>query len=287
MKLAIGSAQFGLDYGVSNNAGKVSKQEVNKILNIARKSGINFIDTAITYGDSESSLGISGVSKFNIVSKLNSLDKRNKNIKEDIFQQINSSLYRLGVNSLYGVLIHDTKILLADNGDQIYKALLGLKQQGLVKKIGISIYDTKELDNILSKFEVDIVQAPMNIFDQRLISSGWNIKLKKMGIELHVRSVFLQGLLLMEPSERPEYFNPWKDLLEKYDNWLTNEGFTNVEACINSILQAEYVDKVVIGIESSEQLEEIIYLIGNKLIRIPAFLSSKDKSLINPSMWEI
>lgn len=287
MKLAIGSAQFGLDYGVSNNTGKVPNQEVNKILNVAKKSGINFLDTAIAYGNSESSLGLSNVSKFNIISKLSSLGKGNKNIKEEIFQQINGSLDRLGVNSLYGVLLHDTKILLTDNGDQIYEALLGLKQEGLVKKVGISIYDTIELDEILSKFKIDIVQAPMNIFDQRLISSGWNIKLEKMGIELHVRSVFLQGLLLMKPSERPEYFKPWKSLLEKYDHWLINAGFTNIEACINSILQVDSVNKVIIGIESSKQLEEIITLIDKKLIKIPVFLSSKDTSLIDPTMWKI
>jgi len=287
MKLAIGSAQFGLDYGVSNNTGKVPNQEVNKILNVAKKSGINFLDTAIAYGNSESSLGLSNVSKFNIISKLSSLGKGNKNIKEEIFQQINGSLDRLGVNSLYGVLLHDTKILLTDNGDQIYEALLGLKQEGLVKKVGISIYDTIELDEILSKFKIDIVQAPMNIFDQRLISSGWNIKLEKMGIELHVRSVFLQGLLLMKPSERPEYFKPWKSLLEKYDGWLIESGYTNIEACINSILQIDSVNKVIIGIESSKQLEEIITLIDKKLIKIPVFLSSKDTSLIDPTMWKI
>jgi|TARA_B110000879_G_C11167152_1_gene511831 hypothetical protein len=287
MKLAIGSAQFGLDYGVSNNTGKVPNQEVNKILNVAKKSGINFLDTAIAYGNSESSLGLSNVSKFNIISKLSSLGKGNKNIKEEIFQQINGSLDRLGVNSLYGVLLHDTKILLTDNGDQIYDALLGLKQEGLVKKVGISIYDTIELDEILSKFKIDIVQAPMNIFDQRLISSGWNIKLEKMGIELHVRSVFLQGLLLMKPSERPEYFKPWKSLLEKYDGWLIESGYTNIEACINSILQIDSVNKVIIGIESSKQLEEIITLIDKKLIKIPVFLSSKDTSLIDPTMWKI
>ena len=287
MKLAIGSAQFGLDYGVSNNTGKVPNQEVNKILNVAKKSGINFLDTAIAYGNSESSLGLSNVSKFNIISKLSSLGKGNKNIKEEIFQQINGSLDRLGVNSLYGVLLHDTKILLTDNGDQIYEALLGLKQEGLVKKVGISIYDTIELDEILSKFKIDIVQAPMNIFDQRLISSGWNIKLEKMGIELHVRSVFLQGLLLMKPSERPEYFKPWKSLLEKYDGWLIESGYTNIEACINSILQVDSVNKVIIGIESSKQLEEIITLIDKKLIKIPVFLSSKDTSLIDPTMWKI
>jgi aryl-alcohol dehydrogenase-like predicted oxidoreductase len=287
MKLAIGSAQFGLDYGVSNNTGKVPNQEVNKILNVAKKSGINFLDTAIAYGNSESSLGLSNVSKFNIISKLSSLGKGNKNIKEEIFQQINGSLDRLGVNSLYGVLLHDTKILLTDNGDQIYEALLGLKQEGLVKKVGISIYDTIELDEILSKFKIDIVQAPMNIFDQRLISSGWNIKLEKMGIELHVRSVFLQGLLLMKPSERPEYFKPWKSLLEKYDGWLIESGYTNIEACINSILQIDSVNKVIIGIESSKQLEEIITLIDKKLIKIPVSLSSKDTSLIDPTMWKI
>tara|TARA_B110000008_G_scaffold169746_1_gene169539 strand:+ start:258 stop:1121 length:864 start_codon:yes stop_codon:yes gene_type:complete len=287
MKLAIGSAQFGLNYGVSNNSGKVLNQEVGEILKIARNSGIDFIDTAIAYGDSEKSLGLSNVSKFNIISKLSSLDEGNKNIKEEISQQINGSLDRLGVNSLYGILLHDSKTLLADNGDQVYKALLDLKQEGLVKKIGISIYETKELNEILSKFEIDIVQAPMNIFDQRLISSGWDIKLKKMGIELHVRSVFLQGLLLMKPSERPEYFKLWKDLLDKYDDWLINAGFTNIEACINSILQIDTIHKVIVGIESSKQLEEIIALTYKNHIRIPAFLSSRDISLINPTMWKI
>lgn len=286
MKLAIGSAQFGLNYGLSNYSGKVSNQEVIKILKTAKTSGINFLDTAIAYGDSESSLGLSGVSSFKIITKLGSIDERT-NIKENIFQQINGSLSRLNVSYLQGILLHDSKILLANNSDQVYQALLDLKQAGLVKKIGISIYETRELDDVLSKFEIDMVQAPLNIFDQRLISSGWDIQLKKMGIELHVRSVFLQGLLLMKSSERPEYFQPWKILLNKYDDWLVDAGISNIEACINPILQMDSVDKVIIGIESSKQLKEIIALTDKKHVEIPAFLSSQDLSLINPVMWKI
>jgi aryl-alcohol dehydrogenase-like predicted oxidoreductase len=287
MRLAIGTAQFGSNYGLSNNLGKVVQSEANSILRIAKNSKIEFLDTAMSYGDSENIIGNSGITDFKIVSKLTTLSEHNEDVRGHIFNKINDSLSHLRVNSLYGILLHQVSDLHGKNGSFIYESLLELKKKGLVKKIGLSIYNVDELADIIPKFKFDIVQCPLNIFDRRLVSSGWLKKLKELGIEVHARSIFLQGLLLMNASKRPDYFNPWSNLLNNYDQWLKEANISNLEACISFISNINSVDKIIVGIDSSSQLKEIINLFYADNIKIPQNLFSEDQLLINPSKWSI
>ncbi len=289
MKLAIGTAQFGLDYGIANDHGKVSQKEIKKILDLARSSNISLLDTAMDYGDSEFKIGKAGSKGFNIVSKIGDIPANKKNTKDFIYNKLKNTLDDLGIKSLYGLLLHRPENLLNKNGLAIYETLSEFKEMGLVKKIGISIYEPDDLNKIIPNFELDIVQSPINIFDRRLINSFWVDELKKKGIEIHARSVFLQGLLLIDPSKRSAYFKKWNRLFKQYDEWLYEKKISNFELCIRYVLSQDSIDKVIIGIDSCKQLKEIIDLYSSKSekLTVPNELFSNDKSLINPSCWKI
>jgi len=284
-KLSIGTVQFGLDYGIANKLGKVSFDEVQKILSEAKRHNIDTLDTAAAYGDSESVLGTSGVEQFDIITKLPEIPDNVKNITSYIEDSFFNSLKKLNVSKVYAFLLHRPDQLLSNSGDEIYKTLLNLKEQGLIKKIGASIYQPSELGDIYSKYNLELIQLPFNILDRRLIETGWLSKLKKMNVEIHVRSAFLQGLLLMSKSQRPEKFNCWNDLWVKWDYWLEENNITALEASIRYVLSVPEISKVIVGVDSTLQLKEIISAADGKLPLIPLELFSNDASLLNPSNW--
>ena len=167
-KLALGTAQFGSAYGIANKKGQIKFSEVNEILRFAKNSNIDLIDTAIAYGDSEKFIGDAGIKDFKFVSKLPGLPKDCEDINSWVEQSVESSLIRLGISSLYGLLVHRSKNLLGNSGKKLIEALKMIKLEGLVKKIGISIYDPSECEKVMKLTRVDIVQAPLNIVDRRL-----------------------------------------------------------------------------------------------------------------------
>lgn len=286
-KLAIGTAQFGFDYGISNKSGKVLVDEVKSILNDAYNLKINTIDTAISYGSSEQILGQIGVEKFSIVTKLPTLPKNIVDIRKWVFENLNSSLIKLNLQNIDTLLIHNSTDIFGDKGKRIFDAITELKQEGIVQKIGVSIYDPNELDVIHNqKIKLDIVQAPFNVFDRRLESSGWLSKLKESNIEIHTRSIFLQGLLLMSSQLRPIYFSKWDDHFNLWDNWLAINNFNALEACINFIKSYSVIDKIIIGVTSANELKEINKIYNKtEFIKPPDFLQINSPSLINPSFW--
>ena len=288
MKLAIGTAQFGLDYGVSNQNGQVSSQDIDKILKAGISAGITTIDTAADYGGSEQALGSSGMDSFDVVSKFGAVPEATTDVKGWVCEKIEESLVRLNVSSMYGLLLHRPNELLGIHGDIIYEALREAKSQGLIKNIGISISDPTELTQLIDRFDINIVQAPMSIFDRRLHSSGWLERLQKLGVQVHVRSVFLQGLLLMNSRVRPDYFGRWSPLFQNYDNWLTTSNISALEACIGFVKQFSSVDKIIVGIASPSHLDGIFKaLTRNAVIATPSNIQSDDVDLINPAKWPL
>lgn len=285
MKIALGTAQFGLSYGIANHIGQVSLTSGSAILNQAWTAGVNTLDTAIAYGNSEQRLGDIGVSQWHVVSKLPAVPEKCENVAAWVAEEIHGSLTRLNISKLYGLLLHQPSQLLTTQGEIVYRELLSLKAEGKINKIGISVYDPHELEVLSRDYTFDLIQVPFNIFDRRFAESGWLRRLHQAGIEIHTRSAFLQGLLLMEPTKRPPNFNKWQSLWEQWHTWLEQEALTPLQACIGFVqLQAE-IDKIIIGVESAEQLQQILAATKlNKEIGYPAF-ATEDLQLLNPSKW--
>ena len=288
MKLALGTVQFGLDYGVANTIGQVDKNEVKKILTFAKQEGINTLDTAIGYGDSEKYLGQAGMDGWNVITKLPEIKAEHSDIDFWVNSQINNSLLHLNVLSVSGVLLHRPLQLLEKNGLRLWSSLEDLKERGIVKKVGFSVYEPDDLDKLWEAgFLPDIVQAPYNIFDQRLKDSGWLSKLNSNKIEVHTRSVFLQGLLLMSSDKRPKYFSKWNNIFDEWDLWLKINNISGIEAALNFVLSEDLIDKIIVGVDSKTQLREIISASKNYTSDVPKILNTTDDMLINPSLWDM
>ncbi|MGB6241437.1 MAG: aldo/keto reductase [Castellaniella sp.] len=288
-RIILGTAQFGLNYGVANAVGQPGHEEVRCILKRGRNGGITAIDTAIAYGGSEQVLGQANVHGFDVISKLPKIpDMPDAEISAWVDSQIQGSLSRLGLDRLDGLLLHRPEQLLEASGPSLYRALQEQISKDSVCKIGISIYDPSDLDLLIPEFDFDIVQAPLNILDSRLLKSGWMERLKRKGVELHVRSVFLQGLLLMHRTRRPAYFERWAALWDAWDVWLDENHLTPLEACLRYILHADGIEKVVLGVDSERQLNEILTV--SDAGPVPdgyQSLQTQDINLLNPSLWKL
>lgn len=287
MKLALGTAQFGLDYGLNNTSGRLSKSEIKSILNYAQTSGIDTIDTAAAYGNSEKILGYLGVSKWNVVTKIPKYDIEPTNMSEWISECVDNSIKKLNINNLYGLLLHDPSILLKSNGQYLAQILLGLKSSGKVKNIGFSIYSPEMLSSILSVLRPDIIQVPFNILDQRILKSGWLNSLSSEGIKIYARSVFLQGLLLQEPEDRATYFDRWNCCLSKWDLFVKKIGHSRTSICLGFVKQFKQIDRVIIGIDNSNHLHQLVNDFSLNIDVKPQYLSVEDTSLIDPFNWKI
>tara|TARA_B100001057_G_scaffold496891_1_gene599575 strand:+ start:1788 stop:2654 length:867 start_codon:yes stop_codon:yes gene_type:complete len=286
MKLALGTVQFGLDYGVANTAGMISDKDANNILKLANEQGVDTLDTAIGYGCSEERLGSLGVDGLKVVSKLPIFPDNKANVDFWIKTEVIASINRLRCSNLYGLLLHRASDLLGDYGSTIYSTLVKLKEQGFIKKIGVSIYDFDELNEILERYEVDLVQAPFSIVDRRLITKGLLDVMKSNGIEVHVRSVFLQGLLLMDVQDHDPYFSRWSNLWEKIDKWRSSNDLTALSSCLCYPLSIQGIDKVIVGVDSADHFSEILSASEALAPEISSDICSEDPDLINPSLWK-
>ena len=285
MRLALGTAQFGQAYGIANSVGQVSTEEASKIINRAWDSGIDTIDTAISYGQSEQRLGDSGVKGWRIISKLPVCPYGCSDIKTWVYANVDQSLERLKVQRLTGLLLHRPDQLLGLNGDRLFKAISNLKSDGKVEKIGISIYDPVELNLLCERYNFDLVQAPFNILDRRLAASGWLNRLHDSGIEIHVRSVFLQGLLLKANGIFPAGFERWGALWESLGDWTINSNLNPLSATLGHVLSYPQIDRIVVGVDSLAQLNEILASAQPVHQRAPEALATTDTDLLNPSRW--
>ncbi len=262
-KLALGTVQFGLDYGISNKGGKVLASEVDEILDTCKANGINMLDTAQAYGDSQKVLGQFDLSGFDIVSKM----MKNSSVEK--------SLEELNISKLYAMMLHRE-----DEMDETsFKTLSDAKSQGLVEKIGISVYSPQKLQEIIDNFEIDIVQLPMNIIDQRFINILKKLKQKKL--EVHTRSAFLQGLLLMDIKSIDAYFDEIKPVLQKIPS-------PKLSSCLSFLRSQHEVDRIVFGVTKKQELIEIIenYKNPTTIKDTTSYAVSKEK-YINPSLWNI
>lgn len=284
VKLGIGTVQFGLDYGISNKKGKTQPDEVRKILLAASENGIQFLDTAHGYGSSEEVLGksLQRGHGFSIVTKTPPSPETADSVEKSFFQ----SLSRLSQQSVYGLLAHHAEDLLLPGGELVFQAMQNLKQRRLAEKIGVSVYTADEIDRVLERYPIDLIQVPVNLLDQRLLRSGHLERLKKAGIEIHARSVFLQGLLLMDPAELPGFFNAAKPVLARFREAARRSGMTLLQAAIHYVMGIPEIDVVLCGVNNHLQLKEICGCLDQRLaIEMPEDFSIHDGKILNPAHW--
>ncbi len=286
MEIMLGTVQFGLNYGISNTLGKVSDLELSKILKVSEENNINFLDTASMYGDSEKRIGVflGGKNKFQIVTKTPHLNERSSQFISDTFVR---SLEHLKQKRLYSLMFHRADDLLTDLGEGHYKVLHKLKAQGSISKIGCSVYSPEQLIQIKTNFDIDLFQFPLNIFDQRFLQGDLLDELKNKNIELHARSLFLQGLVFILPEKLNSYFNPIKGLLTRFHKRIQEQDLSPLQASHSFIKGCSQIDKVLIGVVSEEQLKENIEIFDNaSAINFSEFSLSEEK-FINPALWEV
>lgn len=282
-RLALGTVQFGLAYGIANQGGQVSRDDAATILAAARAGGLGTLDTAIAYGDSESCLGAAGVTGWRIVSKLPTLPDDCPNIAAWVAAQLAESLGRLGVDSLHGLLLHNPRQLVGPAGNELAGALRKARDNGQVERIGVSIYSPDDLAMIYPVLQPDLVQAPLNLVDRRLVDSGWLSRLADDGAEVHTRSCFLQGLLLM--SKVPARFAPWQALWTRWQQWLASHPGQAAAACLAYPLSHPEVARVVVGVDSLAQLTELLAAEKSFVADDLPDLRTDDEQLIHPSKW--
>jgi len=284
-RLALGTVQFGLPYGVANQGSQVGLAEAEVMLALALANDLNMLDTAIAYGDSETCLGEVGIHGFKVVTKLPSVPDLCRDIDAWVAEQVDASFLRLGVTEVYGLLLHRPEQLLGPNGAALYQSLLDLKDSGRVQKIGVSIYSPSELDVLSPRYRFDLVQAPFNLVDQRLYCSGWLQRLKDGDVEIHTRSAFLQGLLLMTQADIPKKFLPWANIWHVWHSWLIAHDISAVQTALAFALSFPEIDRVIVGADSVIQLSQIISATkSTNGIPLPA-LQCDDANLINPANW--
>lgn len=283
-RLALGAVQFGLDYGIANKNGKVGKNEVFRILEYAYANGIDKLDTAYSYGESQSIIEQFISQKkaaFDVISKANTNDGP---IKETVERSLMASKQ----TSLYGFLVHSYEDFISH--PFLWDELCALKKKGKVRKIGFSLYSTQELDELFDrKIVFDIVQVPYSIFDRRFES--YFQKLKDHAVEIYVRSVFLQGLAFLDPDELTGGLRKAMPYLQHLNSIADSSGLFVSAICLDFALINPFIDHVVVGVDSLDQLKtnvENVNLCG-KVLEIKGDLNSlsiEDEEILMPYKWE-
>ena len=279
-RFSLGSAQFGMDYGINNYLGKTKFKEIKKIINFSQKIGIRSIDTAIAYGDAEKTLGKIGMKNFKVTSKLPYISENKLNDLEKI---VKKSLKNLNIKKLNCLLIHSTKNL-NNNTKAIFQKMKILKSKGLVTKIGISFTSTKNLYKILNRFNIDVIQLPYNIVDRRIHSKKVIELLKTKKIELQTRSIFLQGLLFKKYSNIPFNIRKRSKHLLKMKSFLSRTKKNKLSKMLNFVYNNNLPENFIIGVDNFKQILEISKVKKENYSKFDD-LSTYDEKLINPSLW--
>tara|TARA_B100002019_G_C21215472_1_gene571751 strand:+ start:250 stop:1164 length:915 start_codon:yes stop_codon:yes gene_type:complete len=264
--LCLGSAQFGMQYGITNKSIKPTENDIFEILKLAKKSKIKFIDTAENYGNSEEIIG-NCISRepalnFEIITKLG-LD--NNQIWEDSIslewdKRFLKSLSKLNLTSVNSYLIHNPLLLYRNDFEILLNWLISLKKRKLVKRIGISIYTEKDIEKINLK-DIDIIQLPLSIYDQRMINNGVIKSLKNYNVDIHIRSIFLQGLMLQRPENWPKFISErFRNHHFIFCNEIKKYNISLLEASLIFAKNIKDIECILIGIGNIKELREILHI---------------------------
>ena len=271
-KIGLGTVQFGMSYGISNTTGKTPEKEVKRILVAAKDLGITLLDSASGYGNAEEVLGENDLTSFDLVSKF-----LPPSAGASLSDQLDRTLKSLQKSSVYAYLAHRPLDLL-ENPHQ-WEELLAIQETRKIEKVGYSLNDPKELKALLdADMFPDLVQVPFNYFDRRF--EDLLVELKQKNVEVHTRSAFLQGLFFIESQSLDDYFDEVRLEIKN----LQNISGSLAGSLMNFVLQKSFIDKVIVGVENSNQLEENIQNLENA-VPLPELEKDISDEILKPSQW--
>lgn len=290
MKLALGSVQFGLPYGARNRTAAVSGEDVRRMLAWAWAHDIDMIDTAPAYGDAEAVIAAHrpANAQFEIVTKLARISDANG--PSAVLDTVRRSFELNGRRALWAVLVHHVPDLFGPDGDHLFSGLTRLREEGVTHRVGVSVYDPETLARVLERFPVDVVQLPLNVLDQRFMQVGSLDDLARRGIEVHVRSIFLQGLLLVEPAKLPAHLQPARPQIEQLRRDATEAGIDLGSALFGYAKSCNGIARVVVGADSVDDLAANVgfFAAAAKASSLDfASYAVNDQSIIDPRAWPL
>ena len=259
-EICLGTAQFGLPYGITNTAGQVAEAEVRALLEMATSADLRFLDTAQAYGNAETVLGRTLLPGhgFRLISKLQSQTQPIFTASDCVAweQAFESSLIRLKQQRLDALLLHSVRDLRKTGSHHLMEWLLSLRERGLVRRLGVSIYESSDLDRVPSEL-LDLVQLPLSLYDQRLLCDGTINRLRAQGCAVHARSLFLQGLLVSPNASWPSWVTPTdREHHRRLEKLAANRGYTLIDCALGFACAQEDLEAVVLGVCSRRELEQ-------------------------------
>lgn len=283
-KIVLGTVQFGLNYGINNISGKPCRGKVFGILDEAYNKGIRYLDTAETYGNAIEIIGQyhkQTNNRFKVLSKFKNAE--NNTLYNNVSKTLETlSIPKFEVYSYHSFKEYVDKIHLRDD-------ILKLKHAGLIEKIGISIYTNQEFDYVIKDKEINVIQLPYNILDNDNIRGNLIEKAKNNHKEIHVRSVFLQGVFFLNINNLPSKLGPLRKYLLRIMEYCKDKNITIDKLALNYVLQNSNIDKVILGVDSKEQLQANIDMIdelNESILFIDQEISVLEKELLNPVNWK-
>jgi len=281
-ELILGTAQFGSAYGVTNSLGRLDDAAVGAILTEAREGGIRTFDTAADYGDSQERLGRLAPPGNRYITKF-SLPAGPEPTEDNIYRE---SMAALHVDHLAGLMLHRVADLTDPRFSAALDVLLSARSLGHVARIGVSIYDEDDLELALDRFpELDILQFPGNIVDRRLLDHPVLARLHAEGVELHVRSAFLQGILLADADTLGTFFEPIRRLVDRLALSATRAGITRAGLALAFLRDHPVVDAVVVGATTAGELAAILSGWQEDAEGAVEFIEIVSRELVDPRRW--
>ena len=292
-KLCLGTAQFGLDYGINNPNGKPQEHQSFAIIDEALKQGITVIDTAAAYGTAEELLGEYGIAthQVQVISKLkpNMITDNCQDPEVILEEQIQASLARTGLTALDGYLLHSPENFY---NERVINGLRQCKKKGLIRHFGVSIYDTEHALDVVRSGLVDYIQIPYNVLDQRLDQTDFFALAKEHEVMVFARSAFLQGLILMSADKIPDHLAMAKEYLREFDRIIAKYGFTRIQAAFSFVYTHPGINYLVFGVDNLEQLQEYIALsrcqfdFADCRMELSNSFRNVSKNIICPNLWK-
>ena len=285
-KIILGTVQMGLDYGINNKTGKISFEESEKILKKAYFSGINTLDTAELYGEAHNVIGRFHENnpsiKFNINTKI-----PNNIILNQLEFKIESYLDVLRVDYLETIMFHSFDSYVKN--EEILTKLISLKNNGIIKNIGVSVYKNAEIENLLLDDSISVVQLPFNLLDNLNLKKSLFERLKEKNKLIHTRSVFLQGLLFKDLRDKNKIVQQLKVELGCLKNLLLEHNCSIEQLAISYCYMNKEIDNIILGIDSLDQLninlEAAKFNLTNELLEKIHEIKISDVNILNPSLW--